>query len=385
MTVTQANGRFCTPSELPGNSGEPCYTVYCLRRRITGRPYVGITKRSLKGRVAAHISQARRKRRIRSGGLLEAIREAFSQGKAFGTVFTVAALATVDDVERARALERTWIERLQARQPSGFNLMPGGASVGGPANAKPLIVNLPEQAQRSWPSIDAAIRACNNDRKASGLPLLKGSTVYLRLQSQWSVNEALGFVARIDKRSLRRVAIQIGGQDYQSLKQAAAVMPISVGALRSRLHRVRNKTSDIGTDRRHLPGKRESDLFIICPDTGVRLTPTSFAKRWALPKATVLYRWHQALRSGLDISDRGAFSAWLRSDQNRRKLVELVLPDGTVWTGGYRELIRRLLAHPLWEAHRWTRLGDSGIHRRLRRLSEADRSDVDRIRWAFGF
>jgi hypothetical protein len=83
--------------------------------------------------------------------------------------------------------------------------------------------------------------------------------------------------------------------------------------------------------------------------------------------------------------DPKTLCSWLQTHQERRKVIRLVLSDGTTWEGGYRELTRRLLAHPRWEAQRTSRLDESGIRRRLRRQCEAHRADPGRIRWAFGF
>ena len=373
------------PPPAPSRAACDLYSIYCLRHRTTGRPYVGLTKRPLDVRVAAHVSQARRKRRVRPGGLLDAIREADATGLSFARAFTATILEGTVDIETARTLERIWIDRLQAQQPTGYNQMPGGASVGGPANARAIGVDLPGGEQLRWPSIDAAIRACNEDRTTRGLAPLLGPAVYMRLQAGWSSEAALGLVARADGRGLRCAPITVGGREFYSVKAVSELTGVSTGAIRSRLHRAGSGTAEIGQDRRHLPGQRRADLIITCPKTGRLLTPTSFARFEGLPKSTVLHRWHQALGAGVDISDEGALCDWLRTGQDRRKVLGLILPDATLWTGGYRELVRRLLADPHWEPRRSTRLGESGIRGRLRRLSQLELADVHQVRGAFGF
>ncbi len=362
------------------------YIIYCIRNRTNILPYVGLTKRSLESRVSAHITQARRQRRVRPGGLLQAIRDAHAEGKSFAEAFTATVLDTAPDVERARDLERSWIERLRARQPSGYNAMPGGASVGGPANARSITVDLPDGGRLSWTSIGSAIVACNQALKVSGLRPLLAATAYMRLQSGWPPDEALGLSPREDRRSLRPKPVTVDGSTCHSLTRASAALGLTTGALRSRLHRAGGgSTTDIAVDRRRVPRGRSPAIAIVWPATGEKLTVREFSARTGVPKATILRRWHQVARRADVATDPSALASWLQTSQDRRKILRLVLPDGTAWEGGYRELTRHLLAHPQWEAQRTRRLGESGIKRRLRRQSEADQADPRQVRWAFGF
>lgn len=387
MSIAPMDG--CGSASIPVPNlpeGNNAYIIYCIRHRLSFRPYVGMTKRPLKIRVAAHVIQARRKRRVRANGLLQAIRDTHADGMSFAEAFTATVLDTAPDVERARDLERSWIDRLRARQPSGYNAMPGGASVGGPANARSITVDLPDGGRLSWTSIGSAIVACNQALKVSGLRPLLAATAYMRLQSGWPPDEALGLSPREDRRSLRPKPVTVDGNTCHSLTRASAALGLTTGALRSRLHRAGGgPTTDIAVDRRRVPRGRSPAIAIVWPATGEKLTAREFAARTGVPKATILRRWHQAARRADVATDPSALASWLQTSQDRRKILRLVLPDGTAWEGGYRELTRHLLAHPQWEAQRTRRLGESGIKRRLRRQSEADQADPRQVRWAFGF
>ena len=99
------------------------YIIYDLHDRETDRHYVGLTRRSLPERIAAHRTQARRDRKVRSGGLMERLRPVAASGAPDPFIARIVAYAR--DVVEARAFKRLWIVQLSARFPSGFNLMPG--------------------------------------------------------------------------------------------------------------------------------------------------------------------------------------------------------------------------------------------------------------------
>ena len=237
--------------------------------------------------------------------------------------------------------------------------MPGGASVGGPANAKIVVVALDGQPTLSWPSIDAAIRAVNQNRIESGRQKLVTPAIYVRLQAGWSAAEALEPVPRVDRRSVRRTPVRIGDIVYRNLRHASAATGISAAALRSRLHRAAaaGPAMDIGVDRRHHgSAPRCRHLRVRCPETGVEMRPAAYAKHSGLPKSTILRRWHQALAAGLDPQQAHDFvafyglirSAAASSASSCRMVVGGRAAFGS-WCGGSMRIRSwRLAAAPEW-------------------------------------
>ena len=116
-----------------------------------------------------------------------------------GAVLVVSTLDTTDSAIEARRLEAEWIERLNTHCPAGYNLMPGGSSLGGPSNAKSVTVAIPGRGVRTFSTIQDAIA----DRMRTTLPVIQPSTVYARLAMGWSAAEALGYRKHEDGRRLR--------------------------------------------------------------------------------------------------------------------------------------------------------------------------------------
>jgi hypothetical protein len=367
-----------------GPTGTYPYIIYSLRHCESGLAYVGLTKRRLRDRVAAHVSQSRRKRFVRPGGLLQAIRDTEAAGLTIDMVFKAEAVCWAKTVSEAKKLERFWIAKLQAAQPLGYNAMPGGASVGSPANSKTVRFEIVQGRFADWPSIDAAATHCNTARVAAGRRLLRASTYYARLRAGWSYAETFEVTTRVDGRALRP-AIQVGGVECRSLREIEAITGVGISALRSRLHRRQDPTADVTQDRRFLGRRRAAKILLTWPPTGEHISLATFASRAGLPKASTLHRWHRMAGERIDTSDAEAVSAWLRAKQDRRKKLCLVLPDGDVWRGGQRELVRRLLQHGTWSAMRSERIGESAIFRRIRALKADELINPSRLRWAFGF
>lgn len=376
----------------PNVDEKGAYVIYALQERQTRRHYIGLTSRSLAQRITAHISQARRDKPVRTGGLMEALRLAEASGKVFADCFDARIVARAADIETARMLERRWIAMLGSAKPKGYNDMPSGSSVGGESNARPLAVATESGRRQIYRSIHEAITDRNRFLRLAGRPILQPSTIYARLAEGWSPEEALGYVPRADGRSLRSL-FQSDGVRYTAIRAAADVSGVPVGALRSRLHRSKQaRTSDadigdIGTDRRSCPSD-SWDLAIPWPGTGERLTAAVFASRSGVAKSTVIHRWHQIQRQlaqGCKRLTPAALYRGLTTRTDRRKLLRLVLPDGRVWTEGERELARRVLSDPRLEAARPCRLSESGIRRRVRMLTVRDRADTALVATAFGF
>jgi hypothetical protein len=226
--------------------------------------------------------------------------------------------------------------------------------------------------------------------------------VYARLQAGHAQRAAFGLTQRLDLRRKRAEPFRYRGRTHVSLHTVASRKNIPIDTLRSRLHRARLAgitNADIGFDRR-LPGSpRRNDA-----GTG-RLPPLSlphpkdaeappvsaaeFARLTGIPKATVTHRFNRVLAG--DFGDpsqlqREQLLSLLTSEQERRIVIALPVPDGRTLRAGVRELIRYVLSSPSLLAVRKENLGMSAIRARLRRLqgwpSSLQGADVA---WAFGF
>jgi hypothetical protein len=388
-------------AETPSAAG--VYSIYEIKRRSDGRRYVGVTQRSLELRKRLHIYCARRRKQAhRRGGLGEAILQAERSGLSATEEFAITLLETCTTPLEARRLEALWIERLQSRVPNGFNLQPGGATLGGPGNARPITLGPVGQTPRSFQSIMSALAVTNATREASGQKALRLPTVYARLQAGHAQRAAFGLTQRLDLRRKRAEPFRYRGRTHVSLHTVSSRKNIPIDTLRSRLHRARIAgiaNADIGFDRR-LPGSpRRNDA-----GTG-RLPPLSlphpkdaeappvsaaeFARLTGIPKATVTHRFNRVLAG--DFGDpsqlqREQLLSLLTSEQERRIVIALPVPDGRTLRAGVRELIRYVLSSPSLLAVRKENLGMSAIRARLRRLqgwpSSLQGADVA---WAFGF
>ncbi|MCI0755657.1 GIY-YIG nuclease family protein [Teichococcus vastitatis] len=375
------------------------WRIYRITRCRDGRGYVGVTCRSLAGRAAAHRHHARRHPDLgRPGSLAAAIRAALAEGLGFAEAFRIEELDSTPDPAAARALERHWIARLGTAWPEGFNRAPGGASLGGPANAVPVTLHHPRRGVRRYPSLLAAIAAIEAERRAAGRPPLPPGVVYARRALGWSPEEALGLRPHRDGRGLRS-DVCWAGQPAASLRAVAAAQNIPLATLRSRLHRARkgagadgaNEVPDLARDRRKAGKATRSPPLALPHPTDPCAAPVTaavFARLTELPRATVLHRYHALVtRRGMDAPSlsRARLLRGLRQRRRREIPLRLVLPDGRVLRGGVRGLIRRVLNDAALAGGRPERLGCSAIRARLRRLPDWPRPDGAGIAWAFGF
>lgn len=388
MSITTVIDRTtCLPRATPLP-----YLIYALTERVTGRIYVGLTTRTLAQRISAHLSQARRPRTVRPDGLMNALRRMLDAGGRFGDMWEARIVGRAATTDQARVLETHWITTLSAARPTGYNIMPGGRSVGGPDNAVPVTVVLPDGSSRNYACIQHAIVDSNEVNRAAGQPVLLPGTVYARLAMGWSPAQALGYAPHIDGRGARR-PIPVEGRTFGNLRSIAATTGLPIAALRSRLHRrtLSGSETDLSTDMRcsgfdHVP-RRTAPLGLCLPGVAGPLTVREYAKRTDMPASTVLHRWHAASRAGLDPATLSptALLARLVTAEDRRRLVTLCLPDGRSWNGGERDLVRRVLGDPDLAASRAILLSESGIRRRLRLLPDCERQDPVKVAAAFGF
>lgn len=374
------------PARQPCQTAVPSYVVYSISRKDDRKTYVGLTRRSVENRVKAHVRDAMRPGRKSSpGSLASAIRQALFSGHRFESRFVVEVLASGLTEEEARDAEVLWVEQLNAYAPKGFNILPAGTSVGGPGNARPATLSHPQHGPVTYPSLYAAIEARNKELVAAGRKPIEVNTVYARLMIGWVLEEALGYEIREDGRSRRRPFFS-EGVVLRRLREVSEATGLSTSALRSRLHRAARlgiAVPDVGVDRRRFGQGRHKPLLLPDPSgavSGRALSIKEFARQAGVAKATVAYRYHQ-LKDPDSMIDSDLV-AHLISDQDRRRMLTLALPDGRVLTGGEREVVRQVLADPLIAWSRPERLSESGVRRRLRLIPD---NDGPAIQWAFGF
>ncbi|CAH2603445.1 GIY-YIG domain-containing protein [Rhodovastum atsumiense] len=385
-----------TISTLP--SARPIL-IYEIRRTADGKRYVGLTQRPLPVRFTAHCADAMRDggRRGRHGTITEAIREVLRAGQKPRERFITKVLEVCADLTQARRAEKAWIARLGTAAPTGFNLMPGGASVGGPGNAKEISFSHPVRGELRFPAISAALADINAERLRSGFRPLAEATVCARLELGWPTDEAFELVDHRDART-RRPPFLWHGRRYDSLRDLARVEGLPIATARSRLHRARQaghgESHDAGTDRRcHATQQRCRAARLALPDPRSSSAPpvdaATFARLTGIPRATVLTRWHRLRRRNTDVAelDPTMVLAALQTPVDRRVHLTLVLPDGRRVAGGVREVIRQVLDDPGLKGGRIERLGESAIRARLRRLPGWPQGPFteDAISWAFGF
>ena len=242
-------------TKASGRSRRRNVIVYAIRRKADGKLYVGLSSRPKEVRFQAHCAEAKRDggRRGKPGTIIHAIREVINAGKVPREHFTIDVLEVCADLEEARRAEASWIARLNAAAPFGFNRMPGGASVGGPGNAKEIVIPHPARGELRFAAISIAIADINRERAQGGQLPLSGPAVRARLDLGWPAAEAFEIVPHSDGRS-KRPPLLWHGRHYDSLRELSRVEGLRIDTARSRLHRARQagcrQDHDAGLDRR---------------------------------------------------------------------------------------------------------------------------------------
>jgi hypothetical protein len=401
-------GTAALPTGLPprGRRGEPdwrrepAWRVYCIVHREDDMSYVGLTRRPLAVRLAAHDHMARRRPDLGGPGTLAAaIRQAYNAGGSFAADFKATVLAEASSAVEARHLERTWIERLGTASPGGYNIMPGG-SLGGPANAIPVVLDHPRRGRLTCTSVMEAVAEISRERRAQGQPPLRLGTIYARRAMDWSLEEALELKAHTDGRR-RRARFWWHGRSYETLEELARAEGLRIDTIRSRLHRARRAgcgpDHDVARDRR-LPGARRTGGVGCGRQPPLRLphptdpaagtvTAADYARMTGLPRATVLHRYHR-LMAGRDPGSlsRSEVLAALMQAEDRRLTIALTVPGGQTLSGGVRAVIRDVLDTPSLRVARAEPLSASAIRARLRKIPGWPGTlPPEAVAWAFGF
>lgn len=389
------------PTLLQKVAGAKTWLIYRVRRLTDGRSYVGVTSRTLATRTAVHDHTARLRPDVGGPGTLaEAIRQAYAQGRSFAEAFQVEILATASSPEMARRSERECIARFATARPNGFNIMPGGASLGGPANAEPVTIDHPKHGHLCYLSMMDAVADLNRERAGNGQSPLSLGGIYARRASGWSIDEALELKAHADGRR-QRAAFRWDGRTYDSLHGLALATGMPIDTIRSQLYRARKAGCDTRHDAaqdRRLPGAHRTGgvgyglrppLALPHPRDAAAapVDATTFARLTGLPKATVLHRYHRLVaQGGSAVLSRDGTLAALTQRFERRVLITLPLPNGQSLQGGVRKVIADLLATPALKWGRAEHLGSSAIRARLRRIPGwPEHLAPEHVAWAFGF
>ena len=390
-----------TPPPKAAARGSRRWRIYHIRRLSDRRGYVGVTRRSVRTRLAMHDHLARRRPRLGGPGTLAAaIRQAHAEGLPFQDAFQVEVRAVASAPSEARRLERDWIAALATARPHGFNIMPGGSSLGGPANAVPVIIEHPTRGILYYRSLMEAVADIDRERSNRGLPPLHLGSIYARRAMGWPIEEVLELTDHADGRRKRPV-FRWRGRPYDSLHALAQAEGLPISTIRSRLYRAHQAGCDADHDAardRRVPGGhrtgglscgRQPPLCLPHPldrEAGP-VDAATFARLTGLPRATVLHRYHR-------LADRRGTTGWTRREvlaaltrqTDRRVPITLSLPNLQTVSGGVRAVIRAVLGNADLDGSRPERLGFSAIRARLRRVPGWPSNMAPQaIRWAFGF
>ena len=194
----------------PGHDRGCAGYVYLVRHRASGKPYVGVTMGSIEERWQQHVERAFSDKRLSTRGLHFAMR---TEGV---EAFSVELLHKAKSHGELCESEAQYIASHNARYPTGFNLNGGG----GGARTKGRSVAV---EGKRYPSITAACRHFEVERRQ----------VNQRLNSGWSMEEALGLVVRENYQGPK--VLEIRGVTYKSIAQAALAFGVSGNSFSQRL------------------------------------------------------------------------------------------------------------------------------------------------------
>jgi hypothetical protein len=324
------------------------YTIYQIAHAMPNgqqKSYVGLTQRSLGERLNAHFNESTRSkvRGISHFSLGYAVREHIRNRAdvPLQDAFSITLLETFDTLEAMRAGESHWIGKLGTMAPNGYNLMRGGSSVGGPANAVPCDICLGNKVQ-TFRSFTAAARAVAHSYGITDAEKVASfiGRANMRIHTGWHLAEALGLEPRVDG---RRTALSVGAREAGE----------NVDTARSRAHRQKERdkrTVAVGT-RHKLPSP--DDISVMLP------APVVF-KALGVSQTTGHHRLRK-IETELDSMTPQAILEYLRTPKDRSKPVSVVLPGGQRIVMGVNALA---------EAYQRTGHGFQAIKARLRKLGD---------------
>ncbi|MFL1461613.1 GIY-YIG nuclease family protein [Roseococcus sp. DSY-14] len=400
VPATPARG---VPTTAAAQAERP-FRLYLITERATGRRYVGLTTRPEQMRLRAHWYRAGRAgHRHRPGSLGAAMRRAREQGDVLEQAFAMEVLEVVPDSTAARRRERDWIVSLRTASPTGFTLMPRGASFGGPANSRITRVRGPDGRARTFGSFgdawawwhrcwQSAAPAQVTAWTSQGLHRPTLGLAHARIGLGWSVEEALGMAAHADRRGRRDGGVLVDGVWCQHLREVQDVAAIPT--LRSRLHRARQAgldgEADLAADRRRQGQPRQTRRVVRlpapdAPDGPRHLTLRDLAARSGIAFATLQHRLRKLERQGMDpaaMSGDALLARLLAPVADRRTVLTIRLRGGRVLRGGQRELVRLVQDDPALQPLRIETLSEPAIRRRLRLVGAGATQRA--LRWALG-
>ena len=197
----------------PGYDPKKMGTTYLVRHKRSQKAYVGVTRTALERRWDEHIRYATKTDRHPRGSLHEAIR---SDG---ASAFEILALATGRTIAELNDLERSFVTSLGTLAPKGFNIRRGGGAglrSGGISISVrgETFVSIAEAAEYYGVAPQLARR---------------------RLRDGYSIEQALGLEPS-DPPLPSAHSIDIDGQYFETIKEAAEYYDQPPNRVRNRLH-----------------------------------------------------------------------------------------------------------------------------------------------------
>lgn len=339
------------------------YIVYMIRRKSDGKIYIGITHRTLEQRVNSHRYDAMRKG-VHHGGLAFAIRTAREHDMCFSDAFEYVVLEYVFcDNDFIRTREQHWVDTFNSRYPNGFNIHPGGSSIGSIQNCNPITVSV-NGAEIKFSSTNEAIAHSAGSN-------VTPSAIRWRMKN-WPVSEALGISRHLDARSVREVFIYDGKQ-YNSFAEVSIYTGIPIDTLRNRMYRAtRNNliNYDLSIKTPQTPSKL-STIPLPHPfeDKHEDITSRRFSTLTGIPQTTISYRANNFSQkmSGFEYT-RGMLLAYLFNGEDRTSYITVKLTDGFTYHVSINKLARMVAHIPRFQKFKLVQLKESTLRKRLQNL-----------------
>lgn len=317
------------------------------------KSYVGVTIRELPARLKAHLNEAvRGKRNIFPHSLGSAIRREIELGKVLEECFSIELLEKCASVEEMLDGEERWIAEIGTMAPTGYNVMPGGRSAGGPSNSKPVHV-FADGKLKEFPSISSAARARAAELGKRNVENFVGLVLARIGQMGWTHAEALEYD---DHEDGRRTELSRRARDAGEL----------VATVRSREYRRSTKA-----DRERIP----KGFMLPAPDgSGQQVNIVRFAEQAGLSKATVTHRLHRIYKDISRMTIREVIAALVTAVE-RAKTIVVHLPNDQQIKGSRNELAKAF-SEGEYKGYRVVpNLGREALRARLRKAGDAASND----------